>query len=196
MAGSAIKVSLAELASNLGHAAQVMESPAAMLDDIGFEVQESTVRRFSEGKSPKGVPWKQKSDGSPSTLEQTGHLAASIQNVVVGNVIHVGSGKVYARIHQEGGEIKAKDAKFLHIPLNELARREGPRRLYERGMYQRAGKEKGVAVLDIDGDIIPMFALVKQVTIPKRPYLGLSEEDKDIVRDIVADYAGQALRGQ
>lgn len=84
-----------------------------LAEGIGRLVQEQTRRRIEEEKtSPEGEAWKPNAAGT-SILYQSGALANSIDYVATPDSIQVGSGLVYARIHQQGGKIEAKGAKAL-----------------------------------------------------------------------------------
>ena len=103
---------------------------------------------------------------------------------------------VYANIHERGGVIKPKRAKWLTIPLPEaltksgsqlkggaLGARDFPNTFFMRSkagnllIMQRKGKNK----------IVPLFVLKKSVTIPARHYLSITarETNTKVVDDIV-----------
>ena len=52
-------------------------------------------------------------------LQDTGDLRRSILHEIEGNRLTIGTNLIYARIHQEGGVIRAKNAKALRIPLGD-----------------------------------------------------------------------------
>lgn len=122
-----------------------------VLDALGRLFQQSTRNRIEVTKtSPDGETW-QKNNAGTSTLFQSGNLAASIDYQVGSAEVAIGSGLIYARIHQEGGEIKPKNAdKLAFMVGNQL-----------------------------------VFAT--KVTIPARPYLGASEDDKREALQMLAD---------
>jgi len=122
-----------------------------LLEGIGRLLQESTRNRIETSKtSPDGSSWKANNAGS-STLFQSGNLAASIDYSVGGSSVFVGSALIYARIHQEGGEIKPK---------------------------------KGDRLVFMIGN---QLVFATKVTIPARPYLGISADDKVDILDAVED---------
>lgn len=180
-----------------------LENPTRLLDTIGFQAQENTIRRFNRGISPDGEKWdapgpmtiaaRMGKKGGERPLQDTGELAASITYRVEGDVVRIGTPKKYAPVHQEGRMIYAKNAEHLHIPLNPEARGEGPRRLYQRGMFKIRRGGGGIAAINEGGELKPMFALAKQVYVRQRKFLGLSAEDKEIIRDIILDFAGGVL---
>lgn len=118
---------------------------------------------------------------------QTGHLRRSWQmgnpnavydaskaTAVPTALVRVGSNVPYARIHEFGGVVRAKRAKYLTIPLNvnayRLIRNHGTTAkipgLFRVGnaLARRRGKGKR-AKLEV------LFALKRSVRIPKRPYV-------------------------
>ena len=128
-----------------------------MLDSVGGEIVSQTTRRITrEKRSPEGVPWKPNITGTP-ILEREGELVGSIDHEVMGDEVRVGSGLVYAAIHQFGGTIRPKRARKLRFWI---------------------GKEK-------------VFA--DSVTIPARPYLGLSAENRDEIEAVVTDWLEEVL---
>jgi len=84
----------------------------ALADVIGTEVTSQTRRRIEDEKAaPDGAPWPAWSEryartrhGGQSLLQSEDHLLDSIQQVVSGMDLEVGSNLVYAGVHQEGSE--------------------------------------------------------------------------------------------
>ncbi|MDP9590119.1 UNVERIFIED_ORG: phage gpG-like protein [Shinella zoogloeoides] len=92
----------------------IVDAPTGeLMEGIGRLVQEQTRRHISDEKTaPDGSAWKANLAGS-SILYASGALAGSIDYIAsVGSVI-VGSGLIYARIHQEGGVITPKNGSAL-----------------------------------------------------------------------------------
>ena len=122
---------------------------AELLEGVARMVQEQTRRRItSEKRAPSGAAWKPNRAGTP-ILYRSGALARSIDYSVSGETAIVGSGLVYAGIHQNGGTITPKSARRLVF------------RIGNRTVFAR------------------------KVTIPARPYLGLSAENAEDVLDQV-----------
>ena len=91
--------------------------PAPLLEGIARMIQIQTRRRIEDEKTgPNGEKWPPNSAGTP-ILYREGHLSRSIDYLVTGTQIAVGSGLIYARIHQEGGKIVAKGAKALSFMI-------------------------------------------------------------------------------
>lgn len=134
----------------------------ALLEAIGNDLKESTRLRFKDGRGPDGQAWKPLSpitrllrrQGSGVPLNDTGRLKNSIIMRVVGDAVEVGTEVCYAPVHQFGARISAK-------PGNTGSNRCGPR--------------KGAPFL-VFGNPNAGFFSVKSVTIPARPFLGISAE--------------------
>lgn len=112
MAGTGLVFDLSALARRSHQVAALADlNTGALLDSIGQEVAEQTRDRvLNEKESPDGVPWVSWSDSYAETrhsgqslLVSNGHLADSIQHVVAGDNVEVGSNLVYAAIHHFGG---------------------------------------------------------------------------------------------
>lgn len=115
MAGVRIEVelsgSLAPLQRRIGKLATLDRHK--LLDAVGIEVERQTRRRIATEKtSPQGQPWaplspryeaykKRKSSGG--ILEFEGFLRDTVQHLTEADAEVVGSGRVYAAIHQFGG---------------------------------------------------------------------------------------------
>lgn len=114
MSGVAIELHQSGLGEALLKVENIANAPTEQLaEGIGRLVQGQTRRRIEEEKtSPDGKPWKENWAGT-SILYQSGALSQSIDYVATPDSIMVGSGLVYARIHQEGGKIEPKSAKAL-----------------------------------------------------------------------------------
>ena len=84
-----------------------------LMEGIGRLVQGQTRRRISSEKTaPDGSAWRANRAGT-STLLASGALYDSIDYAASTNSVIVGSGLVYARIHQEGGVIRPKNGSAL-----------------------------------------------------------------------------------
>lgn len=135
-------------------------NPRPVLNDIAALGESSTRLRFRLQRSPDGQRWKpsiraQLTGGS--TLTKDGHLSGSISSNVGKDFAEWGVNRIYARIHQEGGVIKAK-----------------------------AG---GALKFRIPGG---GFAVVKAVRMPARPYLGVNDDDRGDMLDIVEQHIGRS----
>lgn len=93
-----------------------------LLRNIGESLKASTSRRFSQSKEPdishSGRTWVKGVKSSGKTLLDRGNLKNSINYNVKGNTVNIGSNLIYARIHQLGGVIKAKNRGLLRFKIN------------------------------------------------------------------------------
>lgn len=108
--------------------------PAAeLLGHLGRMIQEQTRERFETKLAPDGSTWTPNRAGT-STLLRQGHLKRSIDYTVAGETAIIGSGLIYAAIHQNGGVIKAKTKKALMFRIgNQWVTRRSvkiPKRAY------------------------------------------------------------------
>ncbi|MDR1373794.1 MAG: phage virion morphogenesis protein [Treponema sp.] len=116
------------LAQLLKEAALGPQDRAQLLHDIGVEVTRQTQERFDSQKDPGGNPWKalaQKTKdyyaknglSGGSLLVQGGGLRDSLEmQVIDSSSIVVGATKIYAAVHQWGGDIVPKNAPALFVP--------------------------------------------------------------------------------
>ena len=107
-----------------------------LLDGVGSAVESQVRRRIQEDQSgPDGVDWPswsvayaQTRHGGHSLLRSSGGLVDSIQYVVDGDRVAIGSNLVYAAIHQFGGaeagkaEIPARP--YLGLSASDLTQLE------------------------------------------------------------------------
>ncbi|WP_455466224.1 phage virion morphogenesis protein [Bartonella sp. B39] len=92
-------------------------SMGTLAQGVGRLIQESTRRRIqSEKTSPQGEKWKS-NYARTSILYASGALSRSIDMVASPEQVIVGSGLVYARIHQLGGVIRPKNGNSLRFCL-------------------------------------------------------------------------------
>lgn len=102
----------------------------------------------------------------------------------------VGTDVEYAAIHEYGGVITPKNAKYLAIPLTEAARAHaGGPRSYPGQLTPRFNKGSAGSLVDEQG--VAQFALVRSVTIPARPYLRPALDENEAA---AVDVAGIVLR--
>ena len=87
-----------------------------ILQVIGESLRNWAMEAFTDA-SMRPAPWKAKKDGSPSTLQgkNMGVLRRSLQVEATESTVTIGSDRPYARIHQEGGVIRAKGGGALRF---------------------------------------------------------------------------------
>jgi len=120
-----------------------------------------------------------KLSGNP-LKRRTGRLAQSITSLVTRTekdiIGRVGTNVKYARLHEYGGEIKPKRAKWLTIPLaaakTPAGVARGRARDFENTFFKFSSAGNLILFQRRGDNIIPLFLLKKSVTIPKRSYMG------------------------
>ncbi|MDR1862644.1 MAG: phage virion morphogenesis protein [Treponema sp.] len=167
MAGAAVSVGLSEiegLARILNGVKLSSQDRVQLLENLGAELESQTQERFDTKKDPEGKPWQALAQKTRDYYREhfpqaqpplviDGGLRDSIESQVSGWSVLTGATKIYAAIHQFGGEIVPKKAGALFVPG---------------------------------------YGMLKKVTIPARPYLGISSENAaDIVLNVQRFLAGQ-----
>lgn len=125
----------------------------------------STQRNFDRESDPDGNPWKplapatRKQKKNQRTLTEKGRLRKSINGRQTKDGFRLGTALVYARIHQEGGEIKIPPGRRT---LNFKVGKDGRSRFSRRksANFQQDVSTRGGSV-----------------KIPKRRFMGFSAED-------------------
>jgi len=152
---------------------QKVENPAGALKIVGAEIVGSVSENFRVGGRP--TPWKKSKrvlDGAGSEKGQTlfdkGTLEGSVNFRVVGGSVFIGTNDKRAPIHNFGGVIKPKNKPFLVFVTS------GDRPTDAAGWKQ--AREDGRVV----------FA--KKVTMPKREFLMVQDEDPPEICDRLVKY--------
>ena len=86
-------------------------------ENIGEVLISTTHERFKNGRAPNGSKWKRGRKGTGQTLVESRRLRNSITKRFSRAGVEVGTNVKYARIHQKGGTIRAKKAKFLRFKV-------------------------------------------------------------------------------
>lgn len=90
---------------------------AKLHENIGEVLISTTHERFRNGRAPNGSKWKRGLKGTGQTLVQSRLLINSVTKRFSREGVEVGTNIKYARIHQKGGTIRAKKAKFLRFKV-------------------------------------------------------------------------------
>lgn len=164
MAGTSITIDDADVSSALARLYAAADNLAPVMKNIGEYEVPATKRRFVEEKDPDGIAWKDLNPLYAKTKKGAGKLKGDSkqlsQNIlyqVADNSVEIGSNEIYARIHNQGGVIKPKNAAAL--------------------------------VFSMGGQTFH----VKSVTIPRRQFLGFSDQDIIEIRAIIEDHFVMAM---
>jgi phage gpG-like protein len=179
MAGAAFEVTFDDAAflAGLDRVQAGLADPTPLLRILGAYGTDSTVRRFATQAGPDGTAWhallpayadiKAAMGGSPDILRFSGDLMNSQHYETGADLVRWGSGLPYARAQQFGAVIVPKEARALSFVL-------GGR--FARGNSGAMGMTQAYLVH------------VQSVTLPARPYLGLSLDDRAEIVGLTKDY--------
>lgn len=173
----------AELDDKLSVGLKGLEGAAANMTPawaaIANYLVEETEERFRTETTPEGVPWepsKRAQDEGGQTLSLSGDLRRSIQpdwgsDYASAGPEASGGAAVYAEIHQGGGTIRARPGDARSKPGHD-----GATHFTARALNTPFGPRQSV-------------------TIPARPYMGLSAEGVDEVLFIIAEHHQRGAGG-
>jgi len=174
MANITISVNDKEVSQALHALKEKVIDLSPVLLKIGELIQESTEDRLNSGKNvdPTGKPWvtlqpwyqEQKKRNQGKILSLNGHLADSINHDVVNG------NTVVVGTNKEYAAI------------------------HQFGGVIRPKTSKGLAIGVVNSDGDARLGWAKEVTIPARPFLGVSNQDKEKILDAVLNHMAAAWR--
>lgn len=204
-------------------ALQAIADQRAMIKKTILIVRADTARCFDKQRSPEGKKWsplqhpRPGSKGSDKVMQDQGLLRAAATSDAPGSICRITGGSlimgvslVQARILNDGGVITPKNGKFLAIPATVEAKRcksarNFPRKLSciinkagtggvlveyvrkkQRGKKNK-GKQRGAAS-------VVQYYLTKEVTIPARPFIGISDKGIDEIQEAWVDHYWEAMK--
>jgi len=141
--------------------------------NIGEELLRSTRERFALQEDPDGHKWQPLKDstkankaahgyGGQNILTMRGHLRDSIRYQADERGVRIGTNRIYGAIHQFGGATRA------HVI-----------RPKDKKALAWPGARNPVRSVRHPGS-----------RIPARPFLGLSQQDRERILEIIADHLG------
>lgn len=160
---------------------------------MGRVLKTGAMLRFRMMRGPDGTAWEKswraRNEGGQTLTSSNARLRRSITYRATPTSVEVGTNVVYAAIHQFGGVIRAKKGPFLSIPVTPQARAAGsPRNMPGLAVAQTL---KGQFVLVDSKSGTVHYLLRKQVTMPERPFLGASDDDRaELLRVLQTHYEG------
>lgn len=153
-----IELNERDLTRGLSNLLRNLQNRRPMMQGIAAELLSMTEDNF-ERESWGNEPWQPTYRGG-KILQLSGQLAASIHTLATNQSAKIGTNKIYAAIHHIGGDIHAKNAPYLMIPLGNgrFARKTSvtiPARPYlpinGNGALQSDGKSR---ILDVARDAL------------------------------------------
>jgi phage virion morphogenesis protein len=187
MAGIGIIVDAAEARAGIESILRAVERPRGLMDALGGYFVFSTQRRFETETAPDGSAWPRLSPrtankrigrkgrrGYEHILRLSGRLYQSITYEAADDSVEWGTNVVYGRIQQLGGTIDMPERQGT-VTLKRVKRKGGVRSRFAR-----------VGTNGAESQSVRIGA--HRITIPARPYLGLSSVDQQRISEIAADY--------
>lgn len=86
---------------------------------ISEDMEKTVKQRFRTSKAPDGTKWQPVDYRNGKPLMITGSLRDSMRRSHTSNRAVVGTNDIRARIHQYGGEIKAKNVPYLQFKIGD-----------------------------------------------------------------------------
>ncbi len=160
-----------------------MERPEGFYRNVGEHMLRSTRRNFEQEQAPDGRQWaplrpstvrKRGAKGPILTLK--GDLRGSVSYAATPEGVTIGTGAIYAAIHQLGGRIEREGAiREVRFRVD----RRGERLRDGRGLLRFAGRRQRAAS---ELAVVRPYA----IDIPARPFLGVSADDERAILAIAA----------
>lgn len=145
-----------------------------LMAELAAELLQSTRRRFETESAPEGQSWPPLSKGTlkqrgqnARALRKSGRLYQSIHARAGKDEALVGTNVVYAAIHQFGGEVQ-------HFARSQVQAVNASGRFTKKRKTNR--RERRVTIGE------------HAVTIPARPFFGVSSRDRDDLADGMRRY--------
>ncbi len=213
MSGASEQIALEELApwiARLGDKLARLDLTRTM-KGLSLLLESDTKKRFETGTAPDGSPWQMlqhprvNTQGNDLPLRDRGLLAASLSARGKGHVetltshsLEWGTNLEYAALMNYGGTVLPVRGKMLSIPLTKEAKRAGNARDFPRKLFvwERTGGTPMLAEQDPndkEGKPIFHYVLVPKVTIPARPFLGISPEFTEYAQALIGEEVERQL---
>lgn len=169
---------------------QLGRSPRRLWQAVGAYGEASTRLRFRNQVGPDGTPWKPSKrvrKGGGKTLVLSARLLRSFSHQVRADGVSWGTNVVYARIHQEGGEIQraaySSWARLRTDASGTLLRQKSADNLavFAKATHKRVRVQR----YTVDAHTIKM---------PARPFLGVNAADAAEIMRLATDVVGEAAR--
>ena len=164
-----IEVQDAEIQAALMRAHQALDDASGMMNEIGGYLRDQTEDRFASKVSPEGVPWAPRSAATLKNYER--------RKLKFGGVLHL-SGQLGANIfHEYGPDWTQVGSPEVYAATMHFGAAQGQ-------FGAAIGRTKPSAKRPKSQDY---FMPLPWGNIPARPFLGLSDEDRTGVLDIIVE---------
>lgn len=166
MTGVTATIDISHALPGLKAAAAGLAHPAPLLRQIGVYLVHSTQARFNAGTDPSGAPW------AP--------LLPAYAAIKRGPSILIGAG-------MSGG---LQGSITSEVGLNSV--QWGSNKIYA-AVHQFGAVIRPVKAKALRFHLGPHLVIAQKVTIPARPYLGLSDEDQEEIAYLAGRYVNKLL---
>lgn len=202
MSGTSIAITVddREIAAGLQQLVDAGANLTPAMEAIGAALLFTTQRRFEAKAGPDGQAW---APFAPSTLKRmperrkppqllrdSSRLYQSLTYQAGADTAEVGTNVVYAAIHQFGGDIvmpeREGSATFVTVREGAGKTKDG-RRVGSKLRFARASTR--AKSRETKSFTVPTHT----VSIPERPYLGISPADKAEILAILSDHLAAAV---
>lgn len=175
-----IELPTSEFRQALGRTITRLDQPRGFHKQVGEHVHGTTLERARREVSPEAVPWEKlrpstkrhrirKGKSPLGILRMKGDLMNSINYQLIADGVKISANGPYAAIHQFGGEIE-RAARTQSIFRKRCKDGSFDARFRKRTLKTSVETTHAVAAHSIH--------------IPARPYLGVSEEDRERIKDM------------
>lgn len=215
MAGVAREIGLEQLPAwlaGINAALQTMTFEPVLKRQCTQVIVSAALENFAKAKGPDGRAWDPLTIRQGRPLHHFGFLSGSVTGQGPGHVhevtpvsLTVGTNLDYASTHQpDDGRsettIQAPAGKALAIPLTPTAARSrGPRSMQELQLVWPKGENAGwleEPPKSSRGKPTVHFLLVKQVTVPARPFLGWNDDMAETCGQFIGEHTEEQLAKQ
>lgn len=208
-AGGSITLDLSEFAAwaqTMGRDLQSVDYTPA-LKQCSLALVSATKANFDGQHSPDGSPWRplrgSRPRGGDRILRDRGLLMGSITGRGQGHIEELTSASLifgtnlsYAATHQYGATIRPVRAKMLAMPLTPAAFRAGSPRQFGRDLFVWRSGPGNLFLAESKGKrakLVLHYRLLPSVTIPARPFLGVSVQMAEDVGNIFQQFLVKVL---
>lgn len=170
-----------------------LEDKTGFLNDVGDELLHSTRDRFVSQQDPDGKPWKPLSRATIRERERAGktpiqiltrnsYMRSSLNKRVDGDTLSIGTPVPYGAIHQLGGTISRparEGVVYRHVSWKS-------QKMDNRFAPKKGGKGQPKANF-----VQKVERKAYEISMPARPFLGLSKADQAAIINIASDWLGE-----
>lgn len=186
MAGATLTFDYQDALNTLLRTQAALADPAPLLADMGEKLLEFHQQRFRAQESPDGTPWqslsacyqKRKRRNQDKVLTLDGHLRNTLRWQINANELLFGTDRIYGAVHQFGATIeiaaRSQQAYYRQKKNGEIDNR-----------FVRRSKSNFS-----QWHTIPAH----QVSIPARPWLGVSAEQGERLVELARNYLQRSLK--